>query len=107
MTGEHAPNVSLTFVPTQLSGIDVVRNKIKTFAQKKVTLPPGRHKIIILDEADRSVQFKLRTFLVLRSNKHDTRRAASLASYHGNFLQHDAFLPRLQYEQQDYRAHTK
>ena len=36
-----------------LSGIDVVRNKIKTFAQKKVTLPPGRHKIIILDEADR------------------------------------------------------
>jgi replication factor C subunit 2/4 len=30
----------------------VVRNKIKTFAQKKVTLPPGRHKIIILDEAD-------------------------------------------------------
>lgn len=36
-----------------LSGIDVVRNKIKAFAQKKVTLPPGRHKIVILDEADR------------------------------------------------------
>jgi DNA polymerase III delta prime subunit len=50
-------NVSLSFVLTQLSGIDVVRNKIKTFAQKKVTLPPGRHKIIILDEADRSAQF--------------------------------------------------
>lgn len=33
-------------------GIDVVRNKIKLFAQKKVTLPAGRHKIIILDEAD-------------------------------------------------------
>ncbi|RKP11744.1 P-loop containing nucleoside triphosphate hydrolase protein [Piptocephalis cylindrospora] len=33
-------------------GIDVVRNRIKMFAQKKVTLPPGRHKIIILDEAD-------------------------------------------------------
>ncbi|KAG2434795.1 hypothetical protein HXX76_007680 [Chlamydomonas incerta] len=33
-------------------GIDVVRNKIKMFAQKKVTLPPGRHKIVILDEAD-------------------------------------------------------
>jgi replication factor C subunit 2/4 len=30
-----------------------VRNKIKMFAQKKVTLPPGRHKIVILDEADR------------------------------------------------------
>jgi hypothetical protein len=35
------------------SGIDVVRNKIKMFAQKKVTLLPGRHKIVILDEADR------------------------------------------------------
>lgn len=34
-------------------GIDIVRNKIKMFAQQKVTLPKGRHKIIILDEADR------------------------------------------------------
>lgn len=33
-------------------GIDVVRNRIKMFAQKKVTLPPGRHKVVILDEAD-------------------------------------------------------
>ncbi|PSC72804.1 replication factor C subunit 2 [Micractinium conductrix] len=33
-------------------GIDVVRNKIKMFAQQKVTLPPGRQKVIILDEAD-------------------------------------------------------
>ena len=40
-----------------LRGIDVVRNKIKTFAQKKVTLPPGRHKIVILDEADRCGPF--------------------------------------------------
>lgn len=32
-----------------------MRNKIKAFAQKKVTLPHGRHKIVILDEADRSV----------------------------------------------------
>jgi replication factor C subunit 2/4 len=41
----------LNFMADQ-SGIDVVRNKIKTFAQRKVTLPAGRHKIIILDEAD-------------------------------------------------------
>lgn len=33
-------------------GIDVVREKIKGFAQSKVTLPPNRHKIVILDEAD-------------------------------------------------------
>ncbi|XP_046444399.1 replication factor C subunit 2-like [Daphnia pulex] len=33
-------------------GIDIVRNKIKMFAQQKVTLPKGRQKIVILDEAD-------------------------------------------------------
>jgi len=27
-------------------------SRIKMFAQKKCTLPPGKHKIIILDEAD-------------------------------------------------------
>jgi len=36
-------------------GIDVVRSRIKMFANQKVTLAPGRHKIIILDEADRRV----------------------------------------------------
>ena len=33
-------------------GIDVVRGKIKMFAQKKILLPNNAHKIIILDEAD-------------------------------------------------------
>lgn len=33
-------------------GIDVVRNRIKGFAQTQVTLEPGKHKIVILDEAD-------------------------------------------------------
>ena len=46
-------------------GIDVVRNKIKMFAQQKVTLPKGRHKIIILDEADRYSRFGFKlTFFV-------------------------------------------
>ena len=44
----YLPNLSSYY-----RGIDVVRNKIKMFAHQKVTLPPGRHKIIILDEADR------------------------------------------------------
>lgn len=33
-------------------GIDVVRNKIKMFAQKKLNLPHGKHKLVFLDEAD-------------------------------------------------------
>ena len=36
-----------------VQGIDVVRDRIKGFAKKKVTLPPGRQKLVILDEADR------------------------------------------------------
>ena len=43
----------LVILTGESSGIDVVRSKIKAFAQKKVTLPAGRHKIVILDEADR------------------------------------------------------
>lgn len=41
------------------------------FAQKKVTLPPGRHKIIILDEADSmtpSAQQALRRIMEIYSN---------------------------------------
>lgn len=33
-------------------GIDVVRQDIKSFAKKHVNLPPGRHKVVLLDEAD-------------------------------------------------------
>ena len=52
-------------------GIDVVRNNIKNFAMTQVKLPPGRHKIIILDEADSmttSAQQALRRTMEVYSN---------------------------------------
>ncbi|CAJ0575186.1 unnamed protein product, partial [Mesorhabditis spiculigera] len=52
MLGAKAKEACIELNASDERGIEVVRNKIKSFAQIKVTLPPGRHKIIILDEAD-------------------------------------------------------
>ncbi|KAJ2359834.1 replication factor C subunit 4 [Coemansia sp. RSA 2610] len=68
-------------------GIDVVRNRIKTFAQKKVNLPAGRHKIIILDEADSmtpGAQQALRRTMEIYSN---TTRFALACNLSGKIIE--------------------
>lgn len=52
LLGDRRKEAVLELNASDERGIDVVRNKIKMFAQKKVTLPPGRTKLVILDEAD-------------------------------------------------------
>ncbi|KAF1741643.1 hypothetical protein MXB_5349, partial [Myxobolus squamalis] len=52
LLGENFKNAVLELNASDERGIDVVRGDIKMFAQKKVTLPMGKHKIVILDEAD-------------------------------------------------------
>ena len=52
LLGDHFKDSVLELNASNERGIDVVRNRIKTFAQTQVTLGPGKHKIIILDEAD-------------------------------------------------------
>ena len=53
MLGESYKSAVLELNASDARGIDVVRNKIKMFAQKKVSLPPNRHKIIILGNTKR------------------------------------------------------
>jgi replication factor C subunit 2/4 len=55
-----------------------VRNRIKGFSQKKVTLPPGRHKLVILDEADRLVWTLILVSLLL-SDYHSMTSGAQQA----------------------------
>ena len=52
LLGDHYKNAVLELNASDERGIDVVRNQIKQFAQRKVTLPAGLFKIIVLDEVD-------------------------------------------------------
>eukprot|EP01125_Pyxidicula_operculata_P013253 TRINITY_DN4383_c0_g2_i3.p2 TRINITY_DN4383_c0_g2~~TRINITY_DN4383_c0_g2_i3.p2 ORF type:complete len:338 (-),score=56.63 TRINITY_DN4383_c0_g2_i3:26-1039(-) len=52
LLGESYKKAVLELNASDDRGIGVVREQIKMFAKKKITLPQGRHKIIILDEAD-------------------------------------------------------
>eukprot|EP00934_Nitzschia_sp_Nitz4_P005768 Nitzschia sp. Nitz4//scaffold254_size28068//21119//22246//NITZ4_008156-RA/size28068-augustus-gene-0.33-mRNA-1//-1//CDS//3329544346//5758//frame0 len=71
LLGDAYKNAVLELNASDARGIDVVRNLIKTFAMTFVPLPPGRHKIIILDEADSmttAAQQALRRTMELYSN---------------------------------------
>mmetsp|Transcript_28621 Transcript_28621/g.32712 ORF Transcript_28621/g.32712 Transcript_28621/m.32712 type:complete len:322 (+) Transcript_28621:97-1062(+) len=57
-------------------GIDAVREKIKSFAQTKVNLKSGLHKIIVLDEADSMVEAAQQALRMIMTEYSSTTRFA-------------------------------
>lgn len=83
MLGAQLRNAMLELNASDDRGIETVRNRIKMFAQTKVTLPAGRHKIVLLDEADSmtpAAQQALRRTMELHSNTTRFALACNLSS---------------------------
>ena len=57
-------------------GIEVVRDKIKSFAHQKVVVPENMHKIIILDEADSMTDSAQQALRMVMTEYTDTTRFA-------------------------------
>lgn len=50
--GENFETATLELNASDERGIDVIWTRIKEFAERKIKLKQGHHKVIILDEAD-------------------------------------------------------
>ena len=83
LLGAAAKEAVLELNASDERGIDVVREKIKMFAKKKVTLPPGRHKLVLLDEADNmttAAQQALRRIMEIYSDSTRFALACNISS---------------------------
>ena len=72
--GEHFSNATIELNASDERGIDVVREKIKIFAERLVRLPPGKHKVVILDEADSLTSAAQQALRMIISNYSATTR---------------------------------
>lgn len=112
LLGETYKKAVLELNASDERGINVVREQIKMFAKKKLVLPAGRHKIIILDEADKHdllcppfpsfVSFLSFLLFFIKHIQHDFSCSASAAKDHGGILVHYALRPRMQLQHKDH-----
>ncbi|KAI3380087.1 hypothetical protein SNEBB_001505 [Seison nebaliae] len=80
---EYYPQAVLELNASNERGIDVVRNRIKSFATRLMKLPETCHKIIILDEADsmtEAAQQALRRIMEMNSSTTRFALAANTSS---------------------------
>lgn len=74
LLGESFKKAVIELNASDERGIDTVRERIKGFAAQKVHLPEGRHKLIILDEADSMTESAQQALRVIISDSSMTTR---------------------------------
>lgn len=72
--GEFYSDATIELNASDERGIEVVREKIKIFAEKLVRLPSGMHKVVILDEADSLTEAAQQALRMIISNYSSTTR---------------------------------
>ena len=76
LLGDHFKKATLELNASDDRGLEAVREKIKSFAAQKIPLPEGRHKIIILDEADSMTESAQQALRIIISDYASTTRFA-------------------------------
>ena len=71
---EHYKSAILELNASDDRTIETVRERIKSFSNQKFILPEGRHKIIILDEADSMTESAQQALRVIISDSSNTTR---------------------------------
>lgn len=74
LLGDNFKSATLELNASDERGIDTVRDRIKKFSVQKVNLPEGRHKIVILDEADSMTESAQQALRVIISDSSSTTR---------------------------------
>jgi DNA polymerase III delta prime subunit len=76
LLGDNFKKGTLELNASDDRGLETVREKIKSFAAQKVYLPEGRHKIVILDEADSMTSNAQQALRLIMTDYSNTTRFA-------------------------------